>query len=125
LPEIGQQRLRLLLQEATEQRLQQKMQPIQQAWDTAEPEEQLHRALFAALGAPNWSAPFTELVQRLPWSALQSWLRQPPAVLVLNCWLAGLDCVDCFWRRYQMLQICTENTLTGARSRNAWRIPIA
>ena len=31
LPETGQQRLRLLLQEATEQRLQQKMQPIQQA----------------------------------------------------------------------------------------------
>ena len=29
LPETGQQRLRLLLQEATEQRLQQKMQPIQ------------------------------------------------------------------------------------------------
>lgn len=78
LPEIGQQRLRLLLQEATEQRLQQKMQPIQQAWDTAEPEELLHRALFAALGAPNWSAPFAELSQRLPWSALQSWLRQPP-----------------------------------------------
>jgi len=53
LPEIRQQRLRLLLQEATEQRLQQKMQPIQQARDTAEPEELLHRALFAALGAPS------------------------------------------------------------------------
>ena len=77
LPETGQQRLRLLLWEATEQRLQQKMQPIQQAWDTVEPEELLHRALFAALGAPSWSTPFAELSQRLPWSALQSLLHQP------------------------------------------------
>ncbi len=48
-----------------------------------------------------------------------------PAALVLSCWLAGLDCVDCFQRLHQMLQTCTENTPTGARSGNAWRIPIA
>ena len=61
LPEISPQRLRLFLQKVTEQHLQQKMQPIQQAWDTAEPEELLHHTLFAALGAPNWSAPFAEV----------------------------------------------------------------
>ena len=48
-----------------------------------------------------------------------------PAALVLNCWLAGLDYVDCFRRLHQMLQICTENTPTGARAGTAWRIPIA
>ena len=79
LPEISPQRLRLFLQEVTEQHLQQKMQPIQQAWDTAELEELLHHALFAALGAPNWSAPFPRFhhLQRVtPLELLRFWLQQ-------------------------------------------------
>ncbi|MEC8254661.1 MAG: DUF2851 family protein [SAR324 cluster bacterium] len=124
LPEIGQQRLRLLLQEATEQRLQQKRQPIQQAWDTAEPEELLHRALFAALGAPTGAPPLPSCYNGYLGRLYNRGYVNLRAALVLSCWLAGLGYVDCFRRLHQMLQTCTENTPTGARSGNAWRIPI-
>ena len=78
LPGLGQTRLRQLLQEATEHRLQQKMRPLLPSWQRTPLEEGLYQTLFGALGAPNWSTTFTELAQRLPWSALQRWWRQSP-----------------------------------------------
>ena len=98
------------------------MQPIQQAWDTAEPEELLHHNLFAALGVPNWSIPFADLAQRLPWSAQAwdtiSWLRQPPRS-------ACAELCRLFPETPPNAIICPENTPTVANSGNAWRITIA